>query len=107
MLDDLSALYRAEKAAVRRDASHGSIGHQVSTMYKTKEKKVLPVHGSNSKPHAVEGRMDWKDRARSRQPANPNQSWRNFRGLIIDRTANFLLGSQVTTEQLERIKIAE
>ena len=78
MLDNLSSLYQAEKAAAQYDAPHGTIGHRVSTMYKTKDKKVLPVHGSDSKPHAVEGRMDWKDRARLRQPANPNQSWRQF-----------------------------
>jgi hypothetical protein len=53
-----------------RHLSQAAIGFQVSTVYKTKDKKVQLVHDSKAKPHAVEGRLDWQERAKVRQPPN-------------------------------------
>jgi hypothetical protein len=38
----------------------------LNTMYKMKEKKVQPVHNSTVVPHKVEGRKDWRERAKVR-----------------------------------------
>jgi hypothetical protein len=116
MLRDLAHLHRAETQQAQESVafwskvdiklSQRAIGFEVATMYKTKDKKVQPVHDSTVKPHAVEGRLDWQMRARARQPANNNQSWRQFGKYIEDRTATFPLGSRVTSERLRKMKIA-
>ena len=79
----------------------------LNTMYKTKAKKVQPVHDSSVTPHKVEGRNDWQDRAETRQPPNPDQSWRQFPQLIKDRTAPFPRGLRVTEERFAQMKIAD
>ena len=79
----------------------------LNTMYKTKEKKVQPIHNSSVTPHKVEGRDDWQDRAGMRQPPNPDQTWRQFPHLIRDRTAPFPRGLRVTEERFEQMKIAD
>jgi hypothetical protein len=76
-------------------------------MHKTKDKKVQPVSKSDFTPHAVEGRMDWQVRAAERQKPNTDQSWRSFQRYIGDRTAPFPVGTRVTNERLEKMKIAE
>jgi hypothetical protein len=76
-------------------------------MHKTKDKKIQPVSDSSVTPHAVEGRADWQERARSRQTPNSDQSWRQFQQNIKDRTATFPVGSRVTEEQQAKIKVAD
>jgi hypothetical protein len=79
----------------------------LNTMYKTKEKKVQPVHNSTVVPHKVEGRKDWRERAKVRHQPNEDQSWRQFGLLIRDRTAPFPRGLRVTEERFKEMKIAE
>lgn len=115
ILHDLAYLYRAEAHQLRQAdqmwkdvevrAATG-VHFEVATMYKSKDKKVQPVHDSTVVPHAVEGRLDWQDRARKRQPPNLDQSWRQFQRFIENRTATFPIGERVTPERLEKMKIA-
>jgi hypothetical protein len=117
ILRDLAYLNRAEQQQLRRadkmwndvgrKVKKGGVNFELATMYKTKDKKVLPVHDSSVIPHAVEGRLDWQERARTRQPPNTDQSWRQFQRFIEDRTAPFLKGTRVTPERLQKMKIAE
>jgi hypothetical protein len=79
----------------------------LNTMYKTKEKKVQPVHNSTVVPHKVEGRKDWRERAKVRHQPNKDQSWRQFGLLIRDQTAPFPRGLQVTKERFKEMKIAK
>jgi hypothetical protein len=117
MLRDLIHLHRSEKHTVQsarvfwdcieESVAQRPVGFEVSTLYKSKEKKVQPVHTSDTRPHAVEGRMDWKERATVRQPPNTDQSWRRFQQFIGARTAPFPRGQRVTPERLAEMKIAD
>jgi hypothetical protein len=79
----------------------------LNTMYKTKERKVQPIHDSTVVPHKVEGREDWRERAGVRYQPNKDQTWRQFGSLIKDRTAPFPKGLRVTEERFKEMKIAE
>jgi hypothetical protein len=116
MLRDLTMKHRAEEITYRKRRrfwdhvqrkTRDGVLFQVNTMYKSKDKKVLPVADSSVRPDAVEGRSDWKERAQQRQPPNPDQSWRKFPNHITDRTAGFPKGQRVTKERLVEMKIAE
>ncbi|KAF1828249.1 hypothetical protein BDW02DRAFT_512796, partial [Decorospora gaudefroyi] len=91
--------------SVEKTSTRTEVAFELATMYKSKDKKVQPVANSLVRPHAVEGRLDWQERARERQPPNPDQSWRKFPHLIGDRTAPFPRGSRITTERLKEMKI--
>jgi hypothetical protein len=93
--------------AISQRATQGAIGLELNTMHKTKDKKVLPVSDSLHAPHPVEGRQDWRERAQARQPANSDQSWRQFPDSIEDRTAPFPRGTRVTKERLAKMKVAD
>jgi hypothetical protein len=117
ILHELASTHRADAqkfvqeeqawSEIEARASLGGIGLEVSTMHKAKDKKVQPVSNSAFTPHAVEGRTDWKKRAQERRPPNTDQSWRQFQRYIGARTAPFPVGSRVTSERLEKMKIAE
>jgi hypothetical protein len=113
ILRSLAVQMKSEEHTVRRAeafwkkqakvAEREGIGFEVATMYKTKDKKVQPVHNSDVRPQGIEGRSDWKERAlKARSPTDKGEQ--PFDQYFLPRWARWPRGQRLTKERLAEMK---
>ncbi|KAF7575775.1 Asp-protease-2 domain containing protein [Pyrenophora tritici-repentis] len=82
-------------------------GHfEVNGMHKRKGQKVEPIDDSGQAPRKVEGRLDWKERAKAKQVPNADHARAPFAQYFEPRYADFPRGTRVTPERLKEMKIS-
>ena len=79
---------------------------QVNGAHKKKGVKIEPIDASGQKSRKVEGRLDWKERASSRQIPNDDSDSAPFQGYFEPRYAKFPRGTRMTSERISEMKIS-
>jgi hypothetical protein len=89
-----------------KDPQSNNMKLQVNTMHKRKAQKVQPVDDSGQKPREIEGRIDWKERAKEKQMPNVDSDTAPFGQHFEPRYASFPRGTRVTPQRLKDMKIS-
>ncbi|KAK1914007.1 hypothetical protein P3342_007253 [Pyrenophora teres f. teres] len=79
---------------------------EVNGMHKRKGQKIEPIDDSGQTPREVEGRLDWKERAKAKQIPNHDSDRAPFGQYFEPRYASFPRGTRITPKRLAEMKIS-
>jgi hypothetical protein len=78
---------------------------EVNGMHKRKAQKIHLIDESGQRTREIEGRLNWKQRAQSRQILNADSELVLFAEYFEPHYARFPQGMRITPQQLSEMKI--
>ena len=84
----------------------GAMDFEANGMHKRKGQKIEPVDDSGQTAREIEGRLDWKERAKAKQYPTEDPSRAPFAKYFEPRYAKFPRGTQITPKRRKEIKIS-
>ena len=89
-----------------KEIQKGTMDFEVNGMHKRKGQKIEPVDDSGQTAREIEGRLDWKERAKAKQYPTEDPSRAPFAKYFEPRYATFPRGTRITPERRKEMKIS-